>query len=962
VVAYAGTIHFTSTDALATLPANAPISGGAGTFPATLRTGGNQKITATDTVTPSLTGTTANISVPASAAIHFVFIGVGNPVAGTQFSVEISAHDAQENAVATYAGTVKFTSTDPQATLPASVTFSGGSAFAQFTLRTAGIESVTAVDSANASITGVASVSVKSAPANRLVVQAPGTVTAGHALSFAVTARDAFNNVATDYLGTVKFSSSDSAAVLPANSVLTNGTANFSATLKTQSVRTLVATDAALASLTGSITISVLPGSATHFSLGTPITVIPGTGISFSVTAQDEFDNTAFSYSGTLVVSCTDPQAIIEQGPTITNGFGRAGVTVRTPGVQTVTVADSVNPTLTGSVVVGVSSPAAATIGFRGLSDTVAGSPATAQVVAFDASNNVATSYTGTVKLTSTDGVASLPTTLTFTAGTAALTFTPRTAGTQSITFTDSVKPALTGTLRFTVKTARASRFNLSAPSAATAGAAFSFTVTARDPYNNIVPDYAGNVRFTSTDTAAVLPPPSTLTNGAGVFNATLKSSGGQSIMASDAANPAVAGSADIQVPNPISTALPTKIGFLGLTAATAGTAASIQVLAYDATGAVAGAYSGTVKLTITDGAATMPATLALNAGAAFLSFTPRTAGSQSLTATDAANSALTGTVTFLVKAAPASRFDVSAPSAATSGAAFNFTVTARDPYNNTAADYSGTVRLTSSDAAAILPQPGNLTNGTAAFSATMKSAGAQTISAVDSADSSVAGSSATITVTATAPLISIAAVVNGASFATGAAAPNTLMSLYGTNPCADGVVVLVDGSAADLFFANNTQINFLVPARVSGKSAVPLVIACGSTVSAAFTLQVAPAAPAIFTALASGSGQAANVNQDGSVETPAPAGSIVALFTTGFGLLKAPDSDGLSRVALPVTVFVGEVPATVVYAGEAPGYTRGLQQIDFVIPQNAPSGAAVPVRLVVGGISTQTGVTLAIP
>jgi uncharacterized protein (TIGR03437 family) len=51
-----------------------------------------------------------------------------------------------------------------------------------------------------------------------------------------------------------------------------------------------------------------------------------------------------------------------------------------------------------------------------------------------------------------------------------------------------------------------------------------------------------------------------------------------------------------------------------------------------------------------------------------------------------------------------------------------------------------------------------------------------------------------------------------------------------------------------------------------------------------------------------------------------------------------------------------------VVYAGEAPGYTRGLQQIDFVIPQNAPSGAAVPVRLVVGGISTQTGVTLAIP
>ena len=591
----------------------------------------------------------------------------------------------------------------------------------------------------------------------------------------------------------------------------------------------------------------------------------------------------------------------------------------------------------------------------------MAGSTATAEVVAYDPSRNVASSYTGTVKLTSTDATAALPATLTFNAGIAALSFTPRTAGNQSITFTDTVKPVLTGTLRFTVKAARASRFNLSAPSAATSGAAFSFTVTVRDAYNNIVPDYAGNVRFTSTDTAAILPPPSPLTNGAGVFTATLKTSGGQSITAADAANPAVAGSADIQVPTPAPSALPTRIGFLGLTLATAGAPASVQVQAYDATGAVAGAYSGTVKLSITDGAATLPGTIAVNAGTAFVSFIVRTAGSQSLTATDAANPALTGTVSFPVKAAPASRFDVFAPSAATSGAAFNFTVTARDPYNNTAADYAGTVRFTSTDAAAILPPPGTLSNGTAAFSATMKSAGAQTIVAADSADSSVGGTSATITVTATAPLISIAAVVNGASFATGNSAPNTLMTLYGTNPCADGVVVLVDGSATDLFFANDTQINFLVPARVSGKSAVPLVIACGSTVSAPFSLPVASAAPGIFTALASGSGQAANVNQDGSVETPAPAGAIVALYTTGFGLLKTPDSDGLSRVALPVTVFVGEVSATVVYAGEAPGYTRGLQQVDFAIPQDAPRGAAVPVRLVVGGISTQTGVTLAI-
>lgn len=59
---YAGTVHFTSTDGLATLPANSTLTNGVGTFSATLRTAGNQTITATDTVTASITGTSNGIS------------------------------------------------------------------------------------------------------------------------------------------------------------------------------------------------------------------------------------------------------------------------------------------------------------------------------------------------------------------------------------------------------------------------------------------------------------------------------------------------------------------------------------------------------------------------------------------------------------------------------------------------------------------------------------------------------------------------------------------------------------------------------------------------------------------------------------------------------------------------------------------------------------------------------------
>src|SRR5258708_26365669 len=47
VVTYSGTVHFTSSDAPAVLPASATIASGAGTGSGTLKTPGNQTVTAT---------------------------------------------------------------------------------------------------------------------------------------------------------------------------------------------------------------------------------------------------------------------------------------------------------------------------------------------------------------------------------------------------------------------------------------------------------------------------------------------------------------------------------------------------------------------------------------------------------------------------------------------------------------------------------------------------------------------------------------------------------------------------------------------------------------------------------------------------------------------------------------------------------------------------------------------------
>ena len=85
-------------------------------------------------------------------------------------------------------------------------------------------------------------------------------------------------------------------------------------------------------------------------------------------------------------------------------------------------------------------------------------------------------------------------------------------------------------------------RFAVSAPASATSGTAFSFTVTAQDQFSNTFTGYAGIVHFTSSDTAAVLPANTTLTDGVGTFPATLRTTGSRTITATDTVTAAITG------------------------------------------------------------------------------------------------------------------------------------------------------------------------------------------------------------------------------------------------------------------------------------------------------------------------------------------------------------------------------------------------------------------------------------
>jgi hypothetical protein len=191
----------------------------------------------------------------------------------------------------------------------------------------------------------------------------------------------------------------------------------------------------------------------------------------------------------------------------------------------------------------------------------VAGAPFIVTVTALTPANAIATTYNGTIQLSSTDTAAGLPATLALTGGFGYFQATLKTAGSQTITATDVATPSLTGaTSPLGVVPAPASRLVFSnVPATALTGSPVTFTITALDPFGNVVTGYAGHVHFTSSDAGAVLPVDATLTAGVGVFSATFKSSGSQTITALDtvANNPLVGG-----ITSPVAVRGPTVSAF----------------------------------------------------------------------------------------------------------------------------------------------------------------------------------------------------------------------------------------------------------------------------------------------------------------------------------------------------------------------------------------------------------------
>jgi uncharacterized protein (TIGR03437 family) len=242
------------------------------------------------------------------------------------------------------------------------------------------------------------------------------------------------------------------------------------------------------------------------------------------------------------------------------------------------------------------------------------------------------------------------------------------------------------------------------------------------------------------------------------------------------------------------------------------------------------------------------------------------------------------------------------------------------------------------------------------------------------------------------APSYSAASVVSTAAYTPGPFAPNSMVTIFGSNlaPSAQGITnadiqnnmlptnlnstwVYIDGQPAPLFYVSPGQINFVLPGTV-GPAAPVLRVVWNSWVGPAVTLPLAAAAPSLFLLPSAPAYIIASIAHSATDYTtitpdaPAHAGDTVVIWATGLGKVQHNPAPGelpnytswlADPTALQVTIGgVALDPARILYAGLTP-LSAALYQINLVLPNTTPNDPEI--RVFVGGQGSMAGLKLAV-
>jgi len=234
-------------------------------------------------------------------------------------------------------------------------------------------------------------------------------------------------------------------------------------------------------------------------------------------------------------------------------------------------------------------------------------------------------------------------------------------------------------------------------------------------------------------------------------------------------------------------------------------------------------------------------------------------------------------------------------------------------------------------------------------------------------------------------PILTISSITNSGTGLQGPIAPGELFTIKGNNlgPTTGtvfsvnngtvsgtlaGTTVTVGSIAAPVLYTSTTQINAIAPYEISGQSQVTVQVQYQGA-AATQAVQVQSASPGAFTLNSAGTGAVVAANQDGTINgpnNPAAKGSYVTIYFTGGGQTNPAGVTGsvtgsvLKWLTQPITVTVGNQPATVGFDGSAPTFVDGVDQLNIQLSPNTPSGAQ-PIIINVGGFSSPSTVTLAV-
>jgi hypothetical protein len=540
---------------------------------------------------------------------------------------------------------------------------------------------------------------------------------------------------------------------------------------------------------------------------GTPTTPIAGTAFNVIVNAVDANWNLTAS-TNTIAITASNANVTLPANAALVAGTKTFAVTLKTAGTaQTITATDNIStftatsPPVTPTagafnkiqiLLPGENAAPGTTIGKTGtLTTQVAGIPFNVVVNAVDANWNLVASVTDVTHLASTDANAVLPADAALVAGTQTLSVTLKTAVSKTITASDVTTPARTANTSTAIVIANAGFVKMQilmpgetaapgsatgktgAPTARTAGTAFTIIVNAVDPYWNKVAN-TDIIHVVTTDVNGAVPADIALTGGTMTFTnkVNLKTpSTTTTITVTDVTDgtktsdtsPALTVNAGaftkLQILLPGETAAPgTSLGKIGTpTGQIAGTTINVTVNAVDAVWNVITNTTDVVNFTSTDANAVLPANTALVGGTITLTATVKTAGARTITATDVTNPAKIGNISasVTVSAGAFSKLQLlvpgetaaagtptgktGTPNAASAGTGFVITVNAVDAYWNKVTSATDFVQFTTTDPNGVVPANTQLALGTKTFTTTtgpnLKTVGTQTITVTDFTD-----------------------------------------------------------------------------------------------------------------------------------------------------------------------------------------------------------------------------------